>query len=67
MGSTETVESLVQKLAASSDAEELTELVLTLKTVLGHYSRADLADKIVSNENLLEILFGCLSPNPEHE
>ncbi|ODM86582.1 Ribosomal RNA small subunit methyltransferase A [Orchesella cincta] len=67
MGSAETVETLVQKLAKSTDAAELTELVLSLKTALGHFSRAELAEKIVSNESLVETLFGCLSPDPDHE
>lgn len=68
MGSAETVESLVQKLGASTDAAELTELVINLKTALGHYSRAELADKLTSNEHILvEALFGCLSPDPQHE
>lgn len=68
MGSAETVESLVQKLSSSTDAAELTELLLNLKTALGHYSRAELAEKIVTNEHILvEALFGCLSPSPDHE
>ncbi|ODN04124.1 26S proteasome non-ATPase regulatory subunit 5 [Orchesella cincta] len=63
MGSAETVETLVQKLAKSTDAAELTELVLSLKTALGHFSRAELAEKIVSNESLVETLFGLLVQN----